>query len=132
MRTLPHITQMMIFSPNTSFGTKKVSFDDFYVTAWKRESKRKKEPQIPRLKLQNFNRTSTTLLLNEESLFIFHLKRNRCVFVLQTNYVYFVLYSWKPLTVLFIHLKNCVSNSDILSILTGLNWARTTYLLSIW
>ena len=122
---------MMIFSPNTSFGTKKVSFDDFYVTAWKRESKRKKEPQILRLKLQNFN-CATTLLLNEESLLIFHLKNERSVFVLQTNYVYFVLYSWKPLTVLFIHLKNCVSNSDILSILTGLNWARTTYLLSIW
>ena len=63
-----------------------MSFDDFYVTTWKREkeSKRKKEPQIPRLKLQNFNRAA--LLLNEESLFI-SIWKKRSVFVLQTNYM---------------------------------------------
>ena len=43
---------MMIFSPNTFFEQKKVSFDDFYMTTWEQEneSERKKDPQIPRLR----------------------------------------------------------------------------------
>ena len=51
VKTLPYFTQMMIFLPNTSFWKKKVSFDGLFMTTWgqENESKRKKEPPIPRL-----------------------------------------------------------------------------------
>ena len=52
VKTLPYFTQMMIFSPDIYFWTKKkMSFDDIFMTTWEHEneSERKKEPQIPRL-----------------------------------------------------------------------------------
>jgi hypothetical protein len=47
VKTSSFFTQMMIFSPNLSFWTKNVSFDNFFMTTWERENYRK--PQIPRL-----------------------------------------------------------------------------------
>ena len=42
---------MMIFTQYLFLNEKKVSFDDFFMTTWERESERKKEPQILRLSL---------------------------------------------------------------------------------
>ena len=51
LKTSSFFTEVIIFSPNPSFWTKKVSSDDFFMTIWKQENKseRKKEPQVPRL-----------------------------------------------------------------------------------
>ena len=53
VKTLLYFTQMIIFSPNTTFWTKKVSFDNFFMLTWEWENKsdRKKKPQIPSQRL---------------------------------------------------------------------------------